>query len=107
MGMIKINKNKKALILKVSAFLKSEINKLRKKGYSIDVVRLGEWNTFHIKKSPTCLDSIDVIIKPKSAPNFILLAKVRLFDEKHKSYKYSNFESFKKGFLRNIIQHKK
>ncbi|RLF97797.1 hypothetical protein DRN58_08145 [Thermococci archaeon] len=88
-------------------FLKSELKSLERKGYTVKIVRFGDWSTFHIVKKSnlpfdSVIDSVDVIIRPASAKDRILVYK-RTLDDKKYSYSYKDVEKFKKGFSRNII----
>ena len=100
-------------IVRFNNFVIRELKKLKRKGFTIEPVRMkGSWMTFHIKKKrPETLDwfaprsvstTVNVIYKTASAPNHIFIDMVTYRHERFE-YGYRTFTKFKKGFMRNVV----
>ena len=85
-------------------FLRSKFSLLVHKGYNVEVVRLSDWITFHIKKRSdlafgSILDIWDIVVRPAFYKKGILVYLRDIYNNK-KSYSYESFEKFKKGLNR-------
>lgn len=85
-------------------FVEKELKRLERAGLTVKRVRATDsWISFHIMDKETYVhSSIDVVNRPKSAPNEIGISMKSLYG-KNRSYWYDSDEKFQKGFKRNVI----